>query len=140
MTGHTYRGSPVFGFLLAQSVAGYGSEFEHPLSSRTQWKAGTEMHATPEQSFAWLRSRMAELEIASLEELAARCGSDKGNLSRIFHQQQRPRVDALEPLAVGLEVSVYELLVRIGAVDPQEDAPPVVTRAGQKIEFRWPKS
>lgn len=97
------------------------------------------MHATPEQSFAWLRSRMLELSITSLKELAERCGSDKGNLSRIFHQQQRPRVDALEPLAAGLEISVYELLVRIGAVDPLDDQPPVVTRQGQKIRFTWPK-
>jgi transcriptional regulator with XRE-family HTH domain len=96
------------------------------------------MHATPAQSFAWLRERMGELEIASLEDLAQRCGSDKGNISRIFHQQQRPRVDALEPLAFGLEVSVYELLVRIGAVDPTQDQPPVVQRAGQRISFNWP--
>lgn len=96
------------------------------------------MHATPEQSFAWLRERMQELEIPSLEDLAERCGSDKGNLSRIFHQQQRPRVDAIEPLAFGLEVSVYELLVRIGAVDPTEDQPPVVQRIGQRISFSWP--
>jgi transcriptional regulator with XRE-family HTH domain len=96
------------------------------------------MHATPEQSFAWLRERMGQLEIASLEDLAQRCGSDKGNISRIFHQQQHPRVDALEPLAFGLEVSVYELLVRIGAVDPEGDEPPVLTRVGQKIDFRWP--
>jgi hypothetical protein len=70
------------------------------------------MHATPEQSFTWLRERMGELEIASLENLAQRSGSDKGNISRIFHQQQRPRVDALEPMAFSLEVSVYELLMR----------------------------
>lgn len=96
------------------------------------------MHATPEQSFAWLRERMRELDISSLEDLAERCGSDKGNISRIFHQQQRPRVDALEPLAFGLEVSVYELLVRIGAVDPTEDQTPVVQRTGQRISFNWP--
>jgi hypothetical protein len=41
-------------------------------------------------------------------------------------------------LAFGLEVSVYELLVRIGAVDPEGDEPPVLTRVGQKIDFRWP--
>lgn len=98
------------------------------------------MHATPAQSTAWLRSRMDELGIPSLEQLAELCGSDKGNLSRIFHQQQRPRVDALEPLAFGLQVSVYELLVRIGAVDPTEDQPPVVQKHGQRITFTWPKS
>lgn len=97
------------------------------------------MRATPAQSNAWLRSRMATLGISSLDELAGRSGSDKGNISRIFHQQQRPRVDALEPLSAGLEVSVYELLVRIGAVDPDEDIPPVVRRAGQKVSFSWPK-
>jgi transcriptional regulator with XRE-family HTH domain len=96
------------------------------------------VHATPEQSSRWLRVRMDDLGIGSLEELAERCASDKGNLSRIFRQQQRPRVDALEPLAVGLEVSVYELLVRIGAVDPDDDEPPTVQRAGQRIEFTWP--
>lgn len=83
---------------------------------------------------------MAELEIASLEQLAEICGSDKGNLSRIFHQQQRPRVDALEPLAFALDVSVYELLVRIGAVDPTLDTPPSVAKAGQKVQFSWPKT
>ena len=98
------------------------------------------MHATPEQSSAWLRFRMDELEIASLDELAERCGSDKGNLSRVFRQIQRPRVDALEPLASGLEISVYELLARIGAVDPAADQPPVVTRQGKKVTFSWPKA
>ncbi len=82
---------------------------------------------------------MRDLSVTSLEELAERCSSDKGNLSRIFRQQQRPRVDALEKLATGLQVSVYELLVRIGAVDPQADTPPVVTRSGQTIQFTWPE-
>lgn len=98
------------------------------------------MHATPEQSFAWLRARMVELNIASLEELADSCGSDKGNISRIFHQQQRPRVDALEPLALGLEINVYELLVRIGAVDPEDAKPPTTRQQGQDFRFSWPNS
>lgn len=96
------------------------------------------MHATPEQSARWLRARMDDLGVGSLDELAARCGSDKGNLSRVFRQLQRPRVDALEPLAAGLEVSVYELLVRIGAVDPDADEPPLPTRQGRRVSFSWP--
>lgn len=88
---------------------------------------------------AWLRSRMAELEIASLDELASRCESDKGNLSRIFRQQQRPRVDALEPLAAGLQVSIYELLVRIGAVDPDDTRLPNSTTQGKNLSFTWPE-
>lgn len=97
------------------------------------------MHATPEQSQAWLRARMDALGISSLDELAVRCGSDKGNLSRIFRQLQSPRVDALEPLAAGLEVGVYELLVRIGVVDPDADTPPIVRRSGQTVTFTWPE-
>ena len=96
------------------------------------------MRATPEQSQAWLYARMDELGIASLAELAEATGSDKGNLSRIFRQLQSPRVDALEPLAAGLQIGVYELLVRIGAVDPADDRPPQVRRSGRTVEFTWP--
>ena len=94
--------------------------------------------ASAVQSSEWLRHRMSELGITSLEALAVEAHSDKGNLSRIFRQQQRPRVDALEPLAIALQVSVYEVLVRIGAVDPENDAPPVVTKKGRKITYTWP--
>ena len=79
------------------------------------------MRATPEQTSAWLRSRMSELGIGSLGALAEACASDKGNLSRIFRQQQKPRVDALEPMAAGLQVEIIELLIRLGAVDDQGD-------------------
>ena len=95
-------------------------------------------YATPTQSSAWLRERMEELDIASLEDLAALAGTDKGNLSRIFRHLQRPRVDALEPLAAALEISVYELLVRIGAVDPGRDDIPQVSRGGRSQVFTWP--
>ena len=96
------------------------------------------MYATPEQSAAWLKDRMAYLDIASLDELADLAGTDKGNLSRIFRQLQSPRVDALEPLASALEVSVYELLVRIGAVDPERNDIPQVTKSKKATTFTWP--
>lgn len=98
------------------------------------------MYATPEQSAAWLKARMDALDIAHLDELAEMSGSDKGNLSRIFRQMQRPRVDALEPLAGALEVSVYELLVRIGAVDPDRDDIPQVSRSKKATTFSWPST
>lgn len=97
------------------------------------------MYAKPDQSVTWLRARMDELGFGSLDEVASACGSDKGNISRIFHQQQRPRVDALESLAQGLDVSIYEILVRIGAVDPDADPHPVRRKDGRKVNFSWPK-
>lgn len=96
------------------------------------------MYATPQQSADWLKARMDALGIASLDELAQMAGSDKGNLSRVFRQMQRPRVDALEPLAVALQVSVYELLVRIGAVDPDREDIPSVKKSGKATSFTWP--
>lgn len=83
---------------------------------------------------------MSELDIANLDELAELAGTDKGNLSRIFRQLQSPRVDALEPLASALEVSVYELLVRIGAVDPDRNDIPQVSKGKKATTFTWPKT
>lgn len=97
-------------------------------------------YASPDQSSAWLKSRLDMLGINGLEGLAARAGTDKGNLSRIFRQLQRPRVDALEPLAAALEISVYELLVRIGAVDPdREDIPGASRGAAGSLVYSWPR-
>ena len=98
------------------------------------------MYATPDQSAAWLKERMSALDIANLDELAELAGTDKGNLSRIFRQLQSPRVDALEPLASALEVSVYELLVRIGAVDPARDDIPQVSKSKKATTFTWPQA
>lgn len=95
-------------------------------------------YASPKQSIDWLKERMEDLDIASLEDLAALAGTDKGNLSRIFRQLQRPRVDALEPLAAALEISVYELLVRIGAVDPTREDIPRLSRGPRSQVFAWP--
>jgi transcriptional regulator with XRE-family HTH domain len=95
------------------------------------------VYATPEQTQAWLRQRMSDLGYTSLDQLAAAAGTDKGNLSRVFRQLQFPRVDALEPLAVALDVNVYELLIRIGAVDPARKDVPSVTRTTTSL--KWPK-
>lgn len=97
------------------------------------------MYATPKQSAAWLKDRMAAQGYRSLDELAGAAATDKGNLSRIFRQMQSPRVDALEPLAAALDVSVYELLVRIGAVDPARKDIPSST-GGKAVKYTWPSS
>ena len=81
---------------------------------------------------------MDALGISSLDELAGMADTDKGNLSRVFRQLQSPRVDALEPLASALEVSVYELLVRIGAVDPERADVPKMTKGKGSTTFTWP--
>jgi transcriptional regulator with XRE-family HTH domain len=89
-------------------------------------------YVTPKQSAQWLRMRMDECGYTSLDDLAVVAGIDKGNVSRIFRQLQRPRVDVLELLASALQVNVYELLIQMGVVDPdRRDVPPVQPARGR---------
>ena len=67
-----------------------------------------------EETWEWLRARMDKLSIKSLDELSELCGINKGNLSRYFHQKQRPTVDVLVPLCEALQVSPKTLLSALG--------------------------
>jgi transcriptional regulator with XRE-family HTH domain len=67
-----------------------------------------------EETWEWLRARMDKLSIKSLDELSEICGINKGNLSRYFHQKQRPTVDVLVPLCEALQVSPKTLLSALG--------------------------
>ena len=69
---------------------------------------------SPEETWEWLRARMDKLSIKSLDELSEICGINKGNLSRYFHQKQRPTVDVLVPLCEALQVSPKTLLSALG--------------------------
>jgi hypothetical protein len=44
----------------------------------------------------------------------------------------------LEPLSVALDVNVYELLIRIGAVDPARKDVPAMTRSTAAL--KWPRA
>jgi transcriptional regulator with XRE-family HTH domain len=76
---------------------------------------------SPEETWLWLRERLAELELSSLDELSLLAGINKGTLSKYFHQIQRPTVLALAPLCQALKVSPQTLLVALG-VFPKEKA------------------
>lgn len=71
---------------------------------------------SPEESSEWLRSRMENLGIVSLEELHRLTGIDKGSLSRYFRQERIPSVDVIAPLCEALEVSPESLLIALGAI------------------------
>ena len=72
-----------------------------------------------EETWEWLRGRMDKLSIKSLDELSELCGINKGNLSRYFHQKQRPTVDVLVPLCEALQVSPKTLLSALGVFPRQ---------------------
>ena len=72
---------------------------------------------TSEESSDWLRRRIVDLGIGSLDELANLTGIDKGTLSRYFRQERRPSIDMVAPLCQTLKVAPETLLIALGAID-----------------------
>lgn len=72
---------------------------------------------SPAESAAWLHSRMAEIGLATFEDLSASTGIDRGTLSRYFRQERRPSIDVVAPLAAALQVSPETMLIVLGALD-----------------------
>lgn len=72
---------------------------------------------TPEETYTWLRDRMAKLGYTSLEQVAAETGINRGNIYRYFTQEQRPSVALIEPLCQTLKVTPQALLIGLGVWD-----------------------
>jgi transcriptional regulator with XRE-family HTH domain len=68
-----------------------------------------------QDSKSWLRNRLKELDIKSLDQLSEISGIDPGSISRYFSQERRPSIDVVEPLSKALNVSTDELLRVLGA-------------------------
>ncbi len=72
---------------------------------------------TPDETYSWLRDRMAKLGYTSLEQVAAETGINRGNIYRYFTQEQRPSVALMDPLCQVLKVSPQVLLIGLGVWD-----------------------
>jgi len=68
----------------------------------------------------WLRNRMAQLEYASLQEVAEAVGINRGNLYRYFTAETRPSIEMMPPLCAALDVSYEELLIALEVVKPSK--------------------
>ena len=66
------------------------------------------------EGMEWLQDRMSALELTSLEQVAQRCGLNRGNLFRYFNFETRPSIDVLPLLCVGLKSSPEEVLMALG--------------------------
>lgn len=66
----------------------------------------------------WLFSRMTEVGISSISELALKTGINKGTLSKYFRGLQRPSIDVLPVLCRELKVSPATLLEALGVTLP----------------------
>jgi transcriptional regulator with XRE-family HTH domain len=66
----------------------------------------------------WLKVRMDELKLGSINDLEQVTGINKGTLSRYFRQIQRPSIDVIPVLCKALQVSPENLLKALGVVFP----------------------
>jgi transcriptional regulator with XRE-family HTH domain len=63
-----------------------------------------------DKSERFVRKRMVALGLTSWELMATSCGLDRGTLWRYAMGQQLPRIDQVERLCDGLEVTPEQLL------------------------------
>lgn len=62
----------------------------------------------------WLRAKMLECGLESLDQVAEVTGINKGTLYRYFTFEQRPSIDVLPALCEGLSASPLEILLALG--------------------------
>lgn len=97
------------------------------------------MKFTAEQTAQWLSDRLDHLGI-SQEVLAIRAGITPADISRYKNHKQRPRIDQVEKLAAALEVNVMDMLIGLGAIDPEADTTPKIARGERLSTVRWRRS
>ncbi len=73
------------------------------------------------ESWLWLRARMLEVNINTLDDLSVATSINKGTISKYFHQKQRPSIDSIPVLCEVLKVSPETLLVALGAMKRPKD-------------------
>ena len=67
-----------------------------------------------ETGLEWLYSRMEELGMSSLEQVAREAGLNRGNLYRYFAFETRPSIDVLPSLCKALNATPLEVLRALG--------------------------
>jgi len=68
----------------------------------------------------WLRSHMEQNGWSTYEEVAQRCGINRGNLHRYFSFETRPSIDMIPVLCNALKVEIYELLDALEVEKPKQ--------------------
>jgi transcriptional regulator with XRE-family HTH domain len=77
-------------------------------------------YLSPEESRLWLKTRLQESGLKTIDNLAKKTGINKGTISKYFRQKQRPTVDVLVVLAGAMELSPSDVLIGLGAL-PHEN-------------------
>jgi transcriptional regulator with XRE-family HTH domain len=91
------------------------------------------MKFTPAQTERFFVGRLKELGITQTE-LGIKGGFTSADISNYKQQKQRPRVEAVERLALALEVDVITLLIGLGAIDTKKTIRPAPVRKSRTKE------
>ena len=91
------------------------------------------MKFTPAQTERFFMGRLKELGITQTE-LGIKGGFTSADISNYKQQKQRPRVEAVERLALALEVDVITLLIGLGAIDTKNAIRPAPVRKSRTKE------
>lgn len=68
----------------------------------------------------WLRAHMEQNGWTTYEQVAQRCGINRGNLHRYFSFETRPSVDMIPVLCNALKITVPELLDALEVEQPKQ--------------------
>ena len=68
----------------------------------------------------WLRAHMEDNGWTTYEQVAQRCGINRGNLHRYFSFETRPSVDMIPVLCNALKVDIHELLDALEVEKPKQ--------------------
>ena len=94
------------------------------------------MKKNARQSSEWFQSRLDELGMTQ-KELAEKSGIIQADVSRYKNQKQLPRITQLDRLAEVLDVNIVELLIGLGAIDPDAPTTPKVKKGKRISRVDW---
>jgi len=98
----------------------------------------TNMKFTVQQTEQWLAARLETLGLTQLE-LAQKADLSAADVSRYKQHKQRPSIDGVEKLARALKVNVVELLIALGAIDPDATTTPTLVPGKKNSKVIWSK-
>lgn len=96
----------------------------------------TSMKKTVGQTGEWFQSRLDALGL-SQTQFSEKTGITQAAVSRYKSQKQFPRITELDVLAEALGCNVLELLIGLGAIDPDAPTTPKVTKSKNFGRVKW---
>lgn len=88
------------------------------------------------QTGEWFQSRLDALGLTQTQ-FSERSGITQADVSRYKSQKQFPRITQLDVLAEALDCNVVELLIGLGAIDPDAPTTPKFSKGKRFGRVKW---